>query len=195
MTRNHRSALVLILSMVAAAVALDAADAVVKTDYDRSVAFDALRSYAWLPTPPDAKPAKRIGDPRFEQEALDGPIRAAVERALTSKRMTATTGEPDFYVVYYAAFGFGLDPSVVGSYYSYSTGLGSPLTGSTALNSLRVIQDGTLIVDILQRDKTKAIWRGTATGTVDPAKSDEERRRTIDKAVQKMFDAFPPRGR
>ena len=181
---------------IATAIATRAADVKVKTEHDRNADFSSLRTYTWLPTPPytmGMAPGAR--DERFEREALDAPIRAAVDGVLRSKQFSVAdqASEPDFYIVYYAAVGVGMNTSVLGEHYAYLTGWGSPLPGATATQSYRVVEQGTLVVDILRRDRSVAIWRGTATGAVDRTRNTEQRLRNIDAAVKKMLAKFPPR--
>jgi hypothetical protein len=49
------------------------------------------------------------------------------------------------------------------------------------------------VVDILRKDRSVAIWRGSATGAVDRPRMREERLKTIDTAVKKMFAKVPPK--
>ena len=187
-------ALVLGICHAAASIPLDAAGVTVKTEYDRSAEFASLRSYRWLPTPPYTI-APEARDHRLERDALDGPIKAAIDKVLAGKRFTVVEGssESDFHVVYYAAVGIGMNADVLGAHYTYLTGWGSPFVGATPTTSLRVIEEGTLVVDVRRRDRTTAIWRATATGAIDRSRNQEQRLRTIDEAVKKMFAPFPPR--
>lgn len=177
-------------------VTLAAADIKVKTEYDKKADFASLRTYTWLPTPPYTTTlAPQARDERFERERLDEPIRAAMDRALIAKKFTIAEPEssPDFYIVYYAAMGVGMNASVLGEHYAYLTGWGSPLMGTTATQSFQVIEEGTIVVDVLRGDRTVAIWRGQATGAIDRTRTVEQRLRTIDEAVRKLFAKFPPR--
>jgi hypothetical protein len=184
-----------VLGALGAVAWLEAADINVKTEHDRSASFEGLRTYAWLPTPPytnTAAPDSR--DSRLVEAELDAPIRAAVDRLLAAKRFSISdTSQPDFTVVYYAAFSVGMNADVLGAHYAYVTGWGAPWVGATPTTSLRVVEQGTLVVDILRRDRKVAIWRGTATGAVDRSRTDAQRLRTIDTAVTKMFAKFPPK--
>ena len=49
---------------------------------------------------------------------------------------------------------------------------------------------GTLIVDILDAKTRKAIWHGTAEGTVD--NDAQDMKKEFHDAAQKMFKDFPP---
>jgi hypothetical protein len=178
-----------------AAIAVVHAAVDVKTNYDRKTDFKAMRSYAWLETPPyRTEIAPDVRDPWLTKESLDAPIRAAVDRALTAKKFTpGGESASDFFVVYYAAFGAGMNESVIGEHYAYVTGWGTPLLGATPTQSLKVYEQGTLIVDVLQRDRKAAIWRVTATGALDRRKSTDERMKNLESAVKKMFAKFPPK--
>jgi hypothetical protein len=189
-------ALVLGLLHLAASTSLDAADVKIKTEYDRTADFVSLHSYRWLPTPPyTIGMAPEARDERLERDALDAPIRSAIDKVLGGKRFSVAEGasEPDFHIVYYAAVGVGMNADVLGAHYTYLTGWGSPLLGATPTTSLRVIEQGTIVVDILRRDRTTAIWRATATGAIDRSRNRQQRLRTIEEAAKKMFARFPPK--
>ena len=183
------------LLVVAAVAGLAAASVKVNTEYDRSAVFGALHSYRWLPTPPYIHHvAPEARESRYSEDTLDPQIRAAVDKALASRGLAIATepADPDCFLVYYAAFGINMNDSVLGEYYGYLTGWGSPFLGATPTTSLRVIEEGTLVVDVVTRDKKTAIWRGKATGAIDRSRTSEQRLRTIDEAVRKMFARFPP---
>jgi hypothetical protein len=188
---------VLGLVSVVIPLALVAADIDVKTEYDRKVDFRPLRSYVWLPAPPyTSTVAPEVRAQGLDRETLDEPIRAAIDRVLAAKqfRVVRDGSQPDLHIVYYAAFGIDMNTSVLGEHYGYLTGWGSPFIGATPTTSLRIIEQGTLIVDVLRSDRTVAIWRGRASGAVDRSRTQEQRLRTIDTAVTKMFAKFPPKG-
>ena len=177
-----------------AAITLCSADVQVSTEWDETADFSGVRTYRWLPTPLYLGAASvEARDPRLDEKALDAPIRAAVDRALKRKRLkrAASTATPDLHVVYYAAFGVGMDSTVLGAHYGYVAGWGSPILGATPTKPPQLLDEGTLVVDILRRDRARAIWRGTATGAVQRARTDQERRRTIDAVVDQMFAYFP----
>jgi hypothetical protein len=168
----------------------------VSVEHDEKTDFSTLRTYEWLPTPPyKIAVAPQARDARFEREALDGPIRAAVDAALGARRFTpaAPGSTADVLVVYYVALGASMSTDVLGSHYAYVTGWSTGLPAATPTTSLRVIEEGTLVVDILRGDRSTAIWRGTARGAVDRARTQEQRLRAIDEAVAKMMAKFPPR--
>jgi len=174
---------------------LEAAGVKVKTEYDRGADFAALRSYSWLPTPPYATQiSPDVGDKFLSQEIIDAPLRATVDQALAAKGLkpAADAATADCFLVYYAAFGTTINANVLGEHYAYITGWGSPLVGATPTTALRVLEQGTVVLDILNRDKKVAIWRATATGAVDRDQTDQQRARRLKEAVADMFKKFPP---
>jgi hypothetical protein len=51
--------------------------------------------------------------------------------------------------------------------------------------------EGTLIVDFVDAKTATSIWRGTATGTIGSAQSNQQK---IQEAIRKMLESIPPRG-
>jgi hypothetical protein len=177
------------------AAVVQAAGVKVKTEYDRNAAFPALRSYSWLPTPPYQTQTSPDAKDRFlSPELIDAPLRATVDQALAAKglKLVPEGSTPDCFLVYYAAFGVAINANVLGEHYAYITGWGSPFIGGTPTTALRVLEQGTVVLDMLNREKKVAIWRATATGAVDRDQTDQQRARRLKEAVGDMFKKFPP---
>ena len=51
-------------------------------------------------------------------------------------------------------------------------------------------QVGTLVVDLVDADSGRLVWRGTATDTI--VHSQEKKAKKIRKAAVKLFKKFPP---
>lgn len=176
-------------------VAVQAAGVKVKTEFDRSANFSALRSYSWLPTPPyRTQVSPEAGDRFLSAEVIDTPFRTTVDQALAAKGLKpAPEGTvPDCFLVYYAAFGTTINANVLGEHYAYLTGWGAPQVGATPTTALRVLEQGTVVLDMLDRDKKVAIWRATATGAVDRDQTGQQRAKRLKEAVADMFKKFPP---
>ena len=65
--------------------------------------------------------------------------------------------------------------------------------GLAPTSSLTVIETGTIIVDIVQRDPRKAIWRGTMKTRVNQENTEEKRVARINEATERVFRDFPVR--
>lgn len=58
---------------------------------------------------------------------------------------------------------------------------------------VRNVRVGTLVVDLVDRVKGEAVWRGIAEGTVDQSATPQQSEEHINAAVEKMFRDFPPK--
>lgn len=165
------------LSVAAPVLAVD-----VKTDHDREADFSNRKTYAW-------KPGTEAPNPLTEQK-----IRMAVEANLRAKGLTKVESSPDLWVVTHttatmesridvSAFGYGGGWSWNG-WYSW---------GPSADVRIRDTTTGMLLVDILDGAKATLVWRGIASDTIRDLPDPDKLAKTIDKAVKKMFQDFPPK--
>lgn len=150
----------------------------VTTDYDKSADFSTYKTFTWIKEP-------KTNNPLVRQRIIDG-----VNAALIAKGLRLTTGQADLGVAahtatkeerslntFYDGFGGGWRWRPIG-------GFGS---ATTTVNTYEV---GTLVVDIFDTRTKEAVWRGTSTKTLsdNPQKNEA----SLNKAVAKMFDKFPP---
>jgi hypothetical protein len=157
-----------------------------------NVDFSAIKTYMWLPSPP---PTTEIApgvarDPRVVQKELEPTIMQTADAELAAHGWKRLESGADVQLVYYLAHGVGFNASNLGDYYQYATGYAlivSPLIAPTS--SVKVMEEGTLIIDVVQ--DRKAIWRGTASTTINRDNSDEKRLRTVADAVKKLIDKLP----
>ena len=178
-TRPFRFAAMLLAAHLVAAPLL-AVD--VKTDHDREADFANRKTYAW-------KAGTEAPNPLTEQK-----IRMAVEANLRAKGLTRVESSPDHWVVTHttatmesridvSAFGYGGGWSWNG-WYSW---------GPSADVRIRDTTTGMLLVDVLDGAKATLIWRGIASDTIRDLPDPDKLAKTIDKAVKKMFQDFPPK--
>lgn len=159
----------------------------VKQDYDREADFSALKTYDWMQTPPAA-----TGDVKAALERnslLDKRVRSGVDAQLSAKGYQKETAGPDFYVIYHT----GIEDKVNVTDWGYGYA-GYGRYGMGAVHSVDVYeyQEGTLIVDVIDAKTKQLIWRGFATGTVDPDADAEKREKKLNEAITKMMAQFPP---
>lgn len=137
-------------------------------DYDPSVDFATLRTYAWQPAGP--------GDV-LDPLVLDR-VKRAVDAELGTKGYREVGSDPSFLVsahtsvrreqqIDYAGWRWG-----GAQLYDYN--------------------EGTLILDVLTASTKKLAWRGVAQDVVDIGATPEEKTKLVDEAVQKMLRDFPP---
>lgn len=149
----------------------------VETDYNHSANFSQYHTYSWGRV--------HATDPLFEDR-----IRAAVDRDLQAKGWQRVDSGGDAtvtaiavrkskaeYTTFYDGFGPGWGWH----------GWGPDMATTTVEN----IPLGTLAVDIYDSSSHHLLWRGLAHDQLSdkPEKNSEK----LDKAVDKLFEKFPPR--
>ena len=150
----------------------------VTSDYDRSADFSRLETYSWAT--PD-QPA--TGDPALDDSLLHSRVRRAVERELSVKgyRVVAS-GEPDFLVTHHVTRETKFAPTFA-----------SPGWQSGLRTELDQYREGTLILDLLDPNDMRLLWRGTAITSIDESAAPKDREATVNKAVRLILERFPPK--
>jgi hypothetical protein len=144
----------------------------VSYDYDKSVNFAALKSYAWAP------------DGNIQDELTHKRIVAAVDAQLAAKglRRVEAGATPDVIVAYRAGVRQELQVNGYGAY------------RLNRWNSARVEQVpvGALLVELLDAKTRNVVWHGMATKDLDVDASPEKREKNINQAAEKLFKNYPP---
>lgn len=136
----------------------------------------------------------------FDKEGARNPfvnalIVAAVERELTSRGLTKVTAEPDLKVVYLAATVPNLQVQNVPFYHVVNPAY-SGMVGSATMNMWDVTT-GTLVIDLLDRQSDRVVFRGTITDVLQRAPSADLKAdakivtKPINKGVAKIFKKYP----
>jgi hypothetical protein len=171
----------------------------IETNVDKTADFSTIKTYAWLPPPPviqNVAPGA-ASNPNLTQEVLGPHIVEAVNRQLRARGLTETDRDSaDVLIAYGAALTTGFSRTYLGEHYGYVTGWGSPIPlGLAPTTSGHVYEQGTVVVDVVQRASNRAIWRGSAVTRVQHGRTVEERVERINDAAKRMFDRFPIRAR
>jgi hypothetical protein len=149
----------------------------VETDYDHSVNFNQYHTYSWGHV--------RSTDPFFEQR-----IRDAVDHDLQTKGWQLVPAGGDVTLTAVAI------KKNQAEYTTFYDGLGGGWRwhgwgGGMATTTVENIPVGTLIIDMYDTSTKQLLWRGLAHDQLSD-KPDKDTKR-LEKAVNKMFDKFPPR--
>lgn len=179
--------------LVAAAMtaAVSCSSTRVSSDRDSQADFSTYSTFSWRAASAPADPRPTTG----ASQIVDGRIRRALAQELTAKGYRlAEAGEADLEVTYYTSlssqlqmyttgwgYGWGYGPRW-GYGYSYWPGW-SMTTASTYL-------EGTIIVDIIDRERNQLVWRGVITSALSKKSASDER---IDQAMTRVLADFPPR--
>lgn len=147
----------------------------VETDYNREVDFSKYKTYRWIPHVKGTEDNPLMNDPLIESH-----VKNAVNAEMAKKGFTRIEeGHPDCLMAWYFTARNRVD---VTHHYGYWY----PQT------NVYKYKEGTLIVDIVDREDKQLIWRGWATGVL------EDRSRISDQinySVQKLLKKFPPDAR
>jgi hypothetical protein len=148
----------------------------VTTDYNRSADFSTYKTFMWIKEP-------KTTDPLMRQRIVDD-----VNAALTSRGLKLATGQADLAI---AAHSATKEERTLDTFYNgfgggwrWGGGFGSATTTVTPY------EIGTLVVDVFDGRTKEALWRGSSSKTL--SENPQKNANNLNKAVEKMFERFPP---
>lgn len=145
----------------------------VHTDYDGTVEFLFYRTFAVVP-PRDREPAvESLGEAR---------VRQAIVAGLTAKGL-AEVPRPEADLL--ARWRMRTRERLV-----VDEVFGPPFWRRPYRRTqVYPVREGTLTIELVDRERARVVWEGTATGVVDdPARN----RETIRRAVARILEQYPP---
>jgi hypothetical protein len=160
-----RRFLPLLLVMVPACHGID-----VQSSHDPDVDFSKVKTFAFAAAPPQATTV--VGD-----TSLIGMIGAQLE----AKGLKRAEQDPDVLVAVHR--------SLEGSVNTHAWGY--EVQGGRI--GYYTLQEGTLVVDLVDPKRKTSIWRGTATGAFRADMDQESRRAMLADLLRDMFAEFPPK--
>jgi hypothetical protein len=149
----------------------------ITADYDRQADFSRYHTFAF----------KSVQD--LQNDILTRRIESALAEGLTARGLIRDDANPDLWVVSHVRLSH---ETVI---YTWDTGWGygwrwhGPGVAASTVDQIPI---GTLILDLVDTRTHELVWRGTATGTLDPQASADERDRRLRNAVAEMLKAYPP---
>jgi hypothetical protein len=149
----------------------------VRTSYQPGLDFSKFHTYRWVEI------KGMHPDPNVSAQ-----IKQSIDSRLATKGLTETNHEADLYVDYQVAI------SKVRRWQTYEDWSSAALLdGRIPMRKEVTIDVGTLIIDIYNSSAKKLVWTGSATKTLDPNSSPEQRKNSIDKAAQNLLMNYPPK--
>ena len=148
----------------------------VKHDYDQQTNFSALKTFDWMQAP------QRTG----VNSLIVQRVKNAVNAELEAKGLTMTSDNPDFLIAEYHGKKDKIQISDWG--YGRSHRYGYAPTGISAYE----FEEGSLILDFVDPESKKLIWRGSAKAQVHDIETPEEREKLINAAVNEILKKYPP---
>ena len=160
-----------ILGLALLLIATNAFGQKVTTDSMTGTDWSKFHTYSWG----EGTPAS---DPLLAQKIV-----AAIDAQLAAKGLKKVDSEPDLVVIYHTTTDQqkSLNWTSMGGFGRFG-GMGSA--------QVDTVVTGQLKVDIADYKGKQFLWRGTATDTVSD--NPQKVTKTINKALAKMFQKFPP---
>jgi hypothetical protein len=163
----------------------------VSRDYDKAVDFTGIKTYAW-----QHAEQPQTGNPRIDDDLIDGRIRNAVEANLKLKDFQLVDADKaDVLVVYF----IGFRQRITSSGGSMSVGMSrssAGRAGGVGLSSGSEVSDfeeAHLTIDIVDRESDRTIWRGTGTRRTSSSTNPQKITDRVNDAVQRILKRFPPK--
>lgn len=170
--RSLKTALVVVAAGLLAACS---SGPTVNSDYNPSTNFSQYKSFGFMATDP-------IADPMVDARIKDG-----VTAALTAKGWTRTDQNPDVVVVPHVQLSEQTQLNTYNQGWGYGRWGGGPST-----TTVEKIPIGTVIIDLVDPKLKQMIWRGTASDTIDPKATPEQKQTAVNNAMTQLFQNFPP---
>jgi len=144
----------------------------VNSDYDQGYDFATLKTFGFLKIPADA------GIDQLDAKRLSN----AIERVMVGKGYTVSE-EPDFGIAMHFATQAKTEiDSTSYGYYGWDRG------GAQVWQ----YDEGTLVIDFIDRAKNELIWRGSGTEILADHPSVDDKTKNINDAVTEILSQFPP---
>ena len=151
----------------------------VKVDYDKKTIFSSYKTYSW-------------GQGRPAADPLGGQyIVAGIEAQLAAKGLQKVESDSDLLVIYSAGTTTETqsNPFAPGGPYS-GYRWGWKAAAAFDASGVQTISVGELIVDMADVKTKTFIWQASAKDVL--VQNFEKDKKTVDKALTKMFKNFPP---
>jgi hypothetical protein len=171
MNVRHRAVTYAILLLLAFAISANAVD--LKYDYDHHADFSRYKTYSWAKI--------ETQDPLWKDR-----VEEASDKVLSAKGWNKVPEGGDVSIV---AVGLTKEKPTMHTFYDGFDGWmwGGFGDETTEVENYTV---GTLVVDMFDTSTKKLIWRGSASDVL--ADKPEKNINKLNKAVEKMFEHFPP---
>jgi hypothetical protein len=141
----------------------------IQTDYDHNFNLAKLRTYGFVPQ------ERRPGDALAASPINDRRIHDALNTQLTANGLSQSN-QPDFLIAYFVTTKKGLD--IQDNRFGLWNRRGSV--------NVEQITEGTIVVVFVDAATKREVWRGYASGTINPKDLDKD----VNKAVTKLIQKF-----
>lgn len=183
------SSVLRLCGVVLATIVLNACGAIpVSTDFNPEWHMPAAPVYAWM-----ARPQNKL-DPMVDNDLMEARVHRAVDEQLAAKGFSlgASEGQANVLVTYHVGVEEKLDINTFHSSYGYypcwhcwGGGYGTDVW-------VTQYTEGKLVIDVVDAQTKKLVWRGSASRRVPTFKTPQERDTYIRETVVAIFKQFTP---
>ncbi len=153
----------------------------VKYDYDKQTDFAAFKFYDWMDVPDEAS---------IDSLTINR-IKKAVDNGLMAKGLIRSSDTPDFLIAEHTGSKEKVQVSDWGYSYGPHRGYWGGYWGPRNVSTYEY-EEGWLILDFVDAESKKLIWRGTAKAEIQNVDTPEKREKLINEAVEKILEKYPP---
>lgn len=165
----------------------------VQTDHQADFDFSSLKTFAVAETKQDSKESILVSPFTLSH------IHSALEAELGKRYQSTVTGaKPDFIVSYHVVIEEKIDPRSYNDLYGfgyYGRGYRYPYAYPYFYGpntGVRVYNQGSLIVDVVDAKTEKPIWRGVSEKRLSRSMAPQQQREVLTGAVAEVVAQFPP---
>ena len=165
-----------------------------KTRTKKAEGFDfrSLRTWSWHPDGAgDVKMAVSADDdPAPIRARWDPVIKDAVQKAFADRNLQTDTTSPQLHVTYYLLINTNMSAQTLGQFAPNVPEWGlPPFSGAT--QSLRVFEQGSLVLDVSSTSTRELIWRGIVQAEINRDRTPEQREVRVRAAIADLVKKFP----
>lgn len=167
----------------------------VRAEFNKAFDFSKAKTFGWHPDGSgEVKLLEQSGDdPAKLFTRFDPVMREAIAAELTRKGLVlATTGKPDLILHYYVLIGPNSESQFRGQFVGAVPPWGLPDFAMTT-TSLKIYEQGTVVLDIADSAKKEICWRGIAEAQINQQKTPAERDARIRSGIADLLKNFPPK--
>ena len=167
----------------------------IRAQQDKTFDFAPIKTWAWHPDGAgDVRMAVTADDnPAAVKEKVDPVIQDAVEKELSARgwQRAAAGQTPQVYVTYYVLISTNQSRQTMGQFVPTVPEWGIPPFSYGATQSLKVFEEGSLLLDLTEATKRNIVWRSQAVAELQRKRAPAEREKALRAAIADMMKKLP----
>jgi hypothetical protein len=170
-----------LLAVIALALAAGCSTLKTSADWSKSADFSKYKTWGWK------------DDGSIKNDIIVRRIQNLLAAELGKKGLTRSDDNPDLWVAVHGRLSKETQINYYNSGWGYGWG-GGWYGGGMGMTTATVqeIPVGTLVVDLVDARQKELVWRGTASDTLKPERTPQEREKALGEALAKLFEHYPP---